>query len=102
MAFLMVTLWARKSKARGFRVTTILDTIAKDATWYFMVIFTSHFVLVMTLNLGRVSVAVSLCTATNYTPLRIPLANDPTASGHVSILHCLRLTASHHTFLHHN
>ena len=67
LAFLLVTFWARKSKARGLGVTTLLDTIAKDATWYFMVIFTSHFVLVMTLNLGRVSVTVSLCVAINHT-----------------------------------
>ena len=55
LAFLMVTFLARKAKVRGIRVATLLDTIAKDATWYFMVIFTSHFVLVMCLNLGRVS-----------------------------------------------
>ena len=64
-AFLMVILCARRSKARGLSVTTLLDTIAKDATWYFMVIFTSHLVLVMTLNLGRVSVFVSLRAAMN-------------------------------------
>lgn len=55
LAFLMVTFWARKARARGIHVTTILDVIAKDATYYFMVIFTSHLVLVMTLNLARVS-----------------------------------------------
>ena len=33
----------------------ILDTITEDAMWYFLVIFTSHVVLVLTLNLARVS-----------------------------------------------
>ena len=57
----MVTLWAKKSKARGLHhVTTILDTISEDATWYFTVIFTSHLVLVLTLNLGRVRVSLFL------------------------------------------
>ena len=39
----------------GIKYPTILGTIAEGATWYFLVIVTSHFVLVMTLNLGRVS-----------------------------------------------
>lgn len=38
----------------------ILDIIAEDATWYFLVIFTAHFVLVLTLNLGRVSATASI------------------------------------------
>ncbi|KAF9786684.1 hypothetical protein BJ322DRAFT_1051375 [Thelephora terrestris] len=56
LAFLVVVLQAKKSRVRGLNVSTILDTIAVDATYYFMVIFTSHFVLVMTLNLGRVTI----------------------------------------------
>ena len=36
-----------------------MGTIAEDATQYFLVIFTSHFVLEMTLNLARVSTTVS-------------------------------------------
>jgi len=31
----------------------ILDIIAKDATWYFLVIFSSHLALALTLNLAR-------------------------------------------------
>jgi len=37
---------------------SILRTIVKDATVYFLVIFTSHFVLEMTLLLARVTVSV--------------------------------------------
>lgn len=59
-AFLLIIFLAIDSKPRGFKVPTIMGTIAEDATLYFLVIFTSHFVLEMTLNLGRVSTAVSL------------------------------------------
>lgn len=58
LAFLLIVFWARKSRVRGLKVSTVEHTIAEDVTCYFMVIFTSHFVLVMTLNLGQVSVAV--------------------------------------------
>ena len=58
LAFLLIVFWARKSRVQGIKVSTILDTISEDATSYFMLIFTSHFVLVMTLNLGRVSATV--------------------------------------------
>jgi len=89
LAFLLVTYWARKSRARGLQVTTILDTIAKDATWYFMVIFTSHFVLVMTLNLGRVTiqllpgtgVLVYLPVMISRIMLSLKKAADSTKSG---------------------
>ena len=60
LAFSVVVYWARKLRQPGLKFSALLDAIAKDATYYFMVIFTSHFVLVMTLNLGRVSVTVSL------------------------------------------
>lgn len=56
MAFSLIIFLAKKSKVPGLRVPTILDVIAQDATWYFMVIFGSHFAMVMTLNLGRVTI----------------------------------------------
>ncbi|KAF9786683.1 hypothetical protein BJ322DRAFT_1051358 [Thelephora terrestris] len=59
LAFLVIVFRVRTSRVQGLKVSTILDTIAEDSTRYFMVIFTSHFVLVMTLNLGRASVAFS-------------------------------------------
>lgn len=86
LAFSLVTLWARKTKTRCIHFTTILDTIAEDATWYFMVIFSSHFVLVMTLNLGRVSVTVSLTRCNELHPLDVSLGDNPTSSRLVSHL----------------
>ena len=56
LAFLLIVFLAMNSEARGFKIPSILRTIAEDSTRYFLVIFTSHFVLEMTLNLGRVSV----------------------------------------------
>lgn len=42
----------------GLEIRTILTTVAEDATQYFLFIFTSHFVLEMTLIFGRVSATV--------------------------------------------
>jgi hypothetical protein len=58
LTFGFIIFFARKSKVPGFKVPTLLDTIAEDATRYFLVIFTSHLVFVITLNLGRVSPAI--------------------------------------------
>ena len=55
LAFSLIITLVKNSGAGGSKIPTIMDTIAEDATRYFLVIFTSHFVLVMTLNLGRVS-----------------------------------------------
>jgi hypothetical protein len=60
LAFSLIIFLANKSKAPGLKVPRILRTIAEDSTWYFLVIFTSTFVLLMTLTLGRVSAIVSL------------------------------------------
>ncbi|KAF9789638.1 hypothetical protein BJ322DRAFT_1043321 [Thelephora terrestris] len=54
LAFLLTIRWARKSKAlSGGNFTTVLDSIKEGATWYFLLIFSSHFALVMTLSFGR-------------------------------------------------
>jgi hypothetical protein len=58
LTFGFIIFFARKSKVPGFKIPTLLDTIAEDATRYFLVIFTSHLVFVITLNLGRVSPAI--------------------------------------------
>lgn len=42
------------------KIPSILQNIAADATRYFLVIFTSHFVLMMIMILGRVSPAAYL------------------------------------------
>lgn len=59
LAFAFILFFTRKLKVPGFKVRRILDVIAEDATRYFLVIFGSHFVFVMTLNLGRVSATIS-------------------------------------------
>ncbi|KAF9786761.1 hypothetical protein BJ322DRAFT_1106879 [Thelephora terrestris] len=56
LAFMVIIFQARRSRVPGLKVSNILNTIAEDSTRYFIVIFTSHFVLVMTLNLGRVTI----------------------------------------------
>ena len=81
LAFVLIILLAVWSKAGGLEIPMILRAIAKDATRYFLVIFTSHFVLVMTLNLGRVSATVSL---PRVYLLTLNLGNDPTSSSFVS------------------
>ena len=55
LAFSFFVLLAKWSRAAEINVRMISDTIAEDATWYFLVIFTSHVVLVLTLNFARVS-----------------------------------------------
>ena len=58
LAFLVIVLLVIGSKNRGFKMPHILRTIVQDSTVYFLVIFTSHFVLEMTLLLARVSVPI--------------------------------------------
>ena len=49
---------AKGLKRQGLEARTIMETIAADAMRYFMIIFSAHFVLVMTLNLGSVRITV--------------------------------------------
>jgi hypothetical protein len=58
LAFSLTIFLAKKSRFPGLRGPTIFETIAQDATWYFLIIFTAHLVFEMTLNLGRVSASV--------------------------------------------
>ena len=53
--FLVVVALAAKSGLKGYKMPRILRIIVQDATIYFLVIFTSHFVFWMTLLLARVS-----------------------------------------------
>ena len=48
-----------RKNALGHKFATILDTVAEDSMWYFLLVFSAHFTLVMTLNLARVSATVS-------------------------------------------
>ena len=58
-AFMVIFGLAAKSGLMGRKMPRILRAIVQDATIYFLVIFTSHFVLEMTILLARVSVFVS-------------------------------------------
>ena len=58
LAFLVILHTAGWWKIRRFGIPGLVGTILRDATKYFLVIFTSHFVLVMTLLFTRVSLMV--------------------------------------------
>ena len=55
IAFLVILHLAGRWTLRQFGVPGLLATILRDATIYFLVIFTAHFVLVVTLLSARVS-----------------------------------------------
>jgi len=52
LAFLLIMFLATRLKRRGLKVRTLMEAIAEDAMRYFMVIFSAHLVLVLTLNLA--------------------------------------------------
>lgn len=60
LAFSLVVFLAKRSRAARVDIWTILDKIAEDSTWYFVVIFTSQLVLALTLGFARVSATGSL------------------------------------------
>jgi len=53
LAFLLIVFLTKKSRPSGFKVPVLVRTIAEDTTRYFLVIFTAHFALAMTLTFGR-------------------------------------------------
>ena len=57
LAFSIILYYAgrRLTGARWFSITGIMGTILLDATVYFLVIFSAHVVLTMTIVLARVS-----------------------------------------------
>ena len=54
LAFLLVVYLVSRSNVHRLAVPSLLRIIAKDATYYFLVIFTSHLALELTLSLARV------------------------------------------------
>jgi len=58
LAFSMIMFFTTRlsRKVRELRVPTLLEIIAEDATWYFLVIFTAHFALELTILFGRESI----------------------------------------------
>ena len=55
LAFLIILRLAGRSTYRRFGIPGLLGTILRDATKYFLVIFTAHLVLAMTILFARVS-----------------------------------------------
>jgi hypothetical protein len=60
LVFSLIIFLAQDSKTPGLNFRSLWQVIAKDATRYFLVIFTAHFVLLMTLIFARVSATVPL------------------------------------------
>jgi hypothetical protein len=91
LAFSLIVFLASRSGATRLKIPTILGTIAADATLYFMVIFTSHFVLTMTLVFGRVraiapifglqSAIISLCLPRTRSNFFQPRKSLPTLTA---------------------
>ena len=55
LAFSLIIFSAMKSRVPGVKIPSILEVITRDAMRYFLVIFTGHFVLAMTLAFAQVS-----------------------------------------------
>jgi len=55
LAFSVIVYLVVRSNADKVPIPSLLRTIVKDATYYFLIIFTSHFVLVMFLAFASVS-----------------------------------------------
>jgi len=77
LAFLVIVVLAVRAGLNGAKVPRILRSIVQDTTLYFLVIFTSHFVLVMTLLFARVSLSI-IC---DMSDAETSLANHPTPAG---------------------
>lgn len=72
LAFLVIIFLAIKTKVQGLELPVISRVIAEGAIWYFLVIFSSHFVFGMTLTLARETIRLlpgpGLCV---YLPVMI-------------------------------
>ena len=62
LAFSLIVFLVVRSNVEKVPIPSLLRTIARDATHYFLVIFTSHFVLVMFIAFASVSI-FSQCSA---------------------------------------
>ena len=63
--FSIIVVVAGRSALRQRGVSGLLGTIARDATAYFFVIFSTHFVLAMTILFARVSLTMHLLKRTS-------------------------------------
>jgi len=57
--FLVIVFLAAKSGRNGYKMPKVFRTIVQDATIYFLVIFSSHFVFEMMLLFARVSTSAA-------------------------------------------
>ena len=60
--FVVIVVLAAKSGIQGYKIPKVLRTILQDATLYFLVIFTSHFVFEASLLFARVSASITVKT----------------------------------------
>ena len=58
LAFLVVVVFAVKSRLQGFKMPSILWIIVQDSTVYFLLVFTTHLVLEMMLLFARVNISI--------------------------------------------
>lgn len=56
LAFILIIYMALKSNAYEFKIPSLFRTIAQDATFYFLMIFTSHLALELALIFGKVRI----------------------------------------------
>ncbi|KAF9791190.1 hypothetical protein BJ322DRAFT_1017745 [Thelephora terrestris] len=77
LAFLVIVFFAMSGRVKGFNMPRLLRTIVQDSTIYFLVIFTSHFVLEMSL----LFLSVSIFAADGGRMLKTPLAKYATLAG---------------------
>lgn len=70
LALFTIIFFAKRVAPVGFGTPTILDAIKQDAAWYFLVIFATHLVLLMTLSFGREEIQLLPATGT---PVYLPV-----------------------------
>ena len=99
IAFTAIITAALKSKAVGTKVSVILATIVEDSTRYFLVIFASQFVFIMTLTLGRVSVPVPLPDYSRCDLIHVSTAIDSNSPRAVSCQPTSECSKSHRALL---
>jgi len=72
LAFIVAVYLASRSRLRGFGFSSIMENLVRDATKYFLLVFTSHLVLAMTLLFARPSMQLTPATGNVvYLPVMI-------------------------------
>ena len=71
LAFSVIVYIVVKSNVSGAPIPGLLRIIIQDATCYFLVIFTSHFVLVMFLAFAKVEILFYFLSTAHLDPYRV-------------------------------